>query len=73
MTGTVATGAGGPPGGSAPPGPGDGGLEIRGLDAEQARILTRVKELDGVPGASDEIGPLAARLREIQALIREVR
>ncbi|MFN9785703.1 MAG: DNA primase [Planctomycetia bacterium] len=44
-----------------------------GLDAEQARILTRVKELDGVPGASDEIGPLAARLREIQALIREVR
>ncbi len=31
MTGTVATGAGGPPGGSAPPGPGDGGLEIRGL------------------------------------------
>ncbi len=43
------------------------------LDAEQARILQRVKELDGVPEASDEIGSLAARLREIQALIREVK
>lgn len=44
-----------------------------GLDAEQSRILQRIKELDGVPEASEHTGPLAARLREIQALIREVR